>query len=382
VSVVTDVGIGGGTNLRPPASMDEAPTRVRRMVDAFAEALARHPAAVRDEAYLFAGRPVRLRIVGAGFAERTHRAFGHLRPPVGEAASPVLTVDLWDETETGVAGLEDAASTDLDRQWIACDGQLTASPDGRYVSFRYRDSVTVLDRRGGRMIGCRRDGSHLSGGEYSKPLLLMLSIWYHDRGVQMLHTGLIAHDGAGVLIPGESGTGKSTTSIAGVAQGLGFLGDDFVGLERRADGSFLGHSIYNTACVVRDNLLGRFPDLRTHAVQAALPEEEKPILFLSEIFPDRVRRTVPIRAVVLLRVGNERTQLRRARPAEALRRFAASSLHTVVPRPGREALQMIGELAARVPAYWLLLGPDLRDIPAGIARIAADAAGAGGENVC
>ena len=379
MTLVSGAGTGGAADLRPSAPTDGVPTRVRRMDEAFAEALARQADAVRNEVYLFAGRPVRLRIVGAGFAERTHRAFGHLRPTAGDLVAPVLTVDLWDETETGVPGLQDAASTDLDRQWIACDGQLTASPDGRYVSFRYRDSVTVLDRRGGRMIGCRRNGSHLSGGEYSKPLLLMLSIWYHDRGVQMVHAGLIAHAGAGVLIPGESGTGKSTTSIAGVAQGLGFLGDDFVGLERRGDGSFVGHSIYNTACVVRENLLARFPDLRAHAVHANLPEEEKPIFFLSEIFPDRVHRTVPIRAVVLLRVGHERTQLRPARPAEALRQFAASTLHTVVPRPGREALQMIGELVARVPAYWLLLGPDLRDIPAGIARIAA---GPDGEDVC
>ena len=58
---------------------------------------------------------------------------------------------------------------------------LTASHEGRYVSFRYGDSVTIFDRHRQRIIACRRKGSHLSGGEYSKPLLLMLSIWYHDR---------------------------------------------------------------------------------------------------------------------------------------------------------------------------------------------------------
>jgi hypothetical protein len=251
---------------------------------------------------------------------------------------------------------------------------LTASSNGRYVSFRFQDSVMVLDRQAQHMIGCRRRGAPLSGGDYSKPLLLMLSVWYHDRGVQLLHTGLIAHEGAGVLIPGESGSGKSTTSLAGLAQGLEFLGDDFIGVERAVTGGFVGHSIYSTACIVKENL-DRFPELRPAAVEDQVTVEEKPILFLSEIFPERIRASVPIRAVVLLRIRNDRTEIRPARRAEALRHFAASTLHTVVPRPGREALRVMGELVETVPAWWLLLGPDLRDIQPAIARIVSTASG-------
>jgi hypothetical protein len=359
---------------QPAQAPGAEPARVHRMRGAFLEALRRHPDRLRDELYLFAGRPVRLRVLGAGLAARTHRAFGHLRR-ARDAAKPLLTIDLWDETEASVPGLPDAAATDLDRQWIACDGTLTASPEGRYVSFRYRDSVLILDRHTQHMIGCRRNGAQLSGGEYSKPLLLMLSIWYHDLGVQLLHTGLIAHDGAGVLLPGESGSGKSTTSIAGLAQGLEFLGDDFIGLERSPAGGFVGHSIFSTACILRENL-ARFPEYRPHAVEDSFAADEKPILFLSEIHPERIRATVPIRAVVLLRVGNESTEIRPARRAEALRHFAASTLHTVVPRPGRDALRMIGELVEQVPAWWLLLGPDLRSIRPSIERIVSGAAGA------
>jgi len=349
---------------------------MQRIHSAFMEALERAPAAVRDEVYVFAGRAVRLRVVGAGLAARTHRAFGHLRRGGADTEPPILRIDLWDETETGTAGL-DTASTDLDRRWVACGGMLTASPDGRYVCFRYRDFVTMLDRHDQHMIGYRRNGSHPSGGEYSKPLLLMLSIWYHDRGVQLVHAGLIAREGAGVLLPGESGTGKSTMSLAGAAQGLGFLGDDFVGLERAGDGIFLGHSIFNTVCIARDGL-DRFPTIRAHAVEESSPEEEKPILFLSEIYPDRIERTVPIRAVALLGIGRDRSQVRPARPAAAMRQVAASTLHTVVPRPGRDALQLIGELVARVPAYSLLLGPDLREIRRSIDRILSGADGGNG----
>ncbi|HUF70197.1 MAG TPA: hypothetical protein VMM79_16235 [Longimicrobiales bacterium] len=343
------------------------------MSAAFAEALGRHATEAREIGCSFAGRPVRLRVAGSTLAQRTQRAFAHLR--IGDdAQASALRIDLWDETETGVPCPSSDPAAEPERAWVACGGSLGASPDGRYVSFRYGDSVTVLDRDGQHMIGCRRDGSHLSGGEYSKPLLLLLSIWYYDRGVQLLHAGLLARDGMGVLLPGDSGTGKSTTCLAGLTQGLEFLGDDFIGIERAGAGTFLGHSIFNTACLASRNL-GRFPDLEPLAVASASPEEEKPILFLSEIHPERLRATVPVRAVVLLRIRSERTEIRPATRVEALRQFAASTLHTVVPRPGREALRMIAEVVESVPAYWLLLGPDMRDIGPGIDGILARACG-------
>lgn len=337
------------------------------MERAFRKALQAPDAVVTEASYTFAARSVRLRVVGARLAERTRRAFAHLKS-AGEPGRPQLRIDLWDERDTGVAGPLDAVWPGDSRAWIACGGTLLASEDGRYVSFRYLDSITMLDRQTERMIGYRRDGSQLAGGEYSKPLLLMLSIWYRDRGVQLLHAGAIACDGAGLLVPGESGTGKSTTCLASVAQGLRFLGDDFVGLEETSEGAFVGHSLFSTACVARKNLF-RFDDIRHHAVVDESADDEKPIFFLSELFPDRLCATAPILAVVLLSVGHERPEIRLARPAEALRQFAASSLHTVVPRPGREALRMIAALVERVPAYRLLLGPDLRDIRPAISRI-------------
>jgi hypothetical protein len=342
------------------------------MQRAFVEALASRRAAVREETYEFAGRPVRLRAVGARLAERTQRAFAHLRRPGGGAGRAGLAIDLWDETEAAVACPLAPAATPTGREWVACDGTLAASPDGRWVSFEYQDSVTILDRHEQRMIGCRRSGSRLSRGDCSKPFVVLLSIWYHDRGVQVLHAGLIARDGAGVLVPGESGTGKSTTSLASVSQGLDYLGDDFVGLEPAGDGRFLGHSLFNTACLARKNL-SQFPEIQPHAVEDSFPEEEKPILFLSEIYPERLRATVPIHAVVLLRIRHERTEIRPARRSEALRQFAASTLHTVVPRPGRDALEKIAALVERVPAYWLQLGPDLDDIRPSIERIVSSA---------
>lgn len=376
-------------DVQPSAA--DVPPYVRALERAWADALAGgggaagevHAAGLVDRSYSFAGRPVRLRVLGARFGERTHRAFSHLRvtrPGGGGAGTAAqggrfaeLVIELWDERETGVPMPPDVDGGEPERTWIACGGTLTASGRGRYVAFRFGDSVTVLDRRAQRMIGCRRDGSSLSGGEYSKPLLLMLSIWYYDRGVQLLHAGALARGGAAVLFPGESGTGKSTTCLAAAVQGLQYIGDDFIGLERTPDERLLVHSVYGTGCVVRDNL-ARFESIRQHVVDEDAPGDEKPILFVPEIFRESVCRTAEIRAVALLSVGHAETVIEPAPRVLALRQFAASTLHTVVPRPGREALEMVGYLVERTPAYRLMLGPNLEDIaPAidGILKMAA-----------
>lgn len=348
---------------------------MQHILRAFEQALSQGPS-IRTETYYFGGRPVRLRVLGEGFGRRTHRAFDHLRMPAPSGAAE-LRIDLWDQTEVGVDTWTGDAECDLERQWVACDGTLTASADGRYVSFRYLDSVLMLDRLTQRIVGCRRNGAHLTGGDYSKPLLLVLSIWYQDRGIQLLHAGLVGHTivcesrqrEVALLVPGLSGTGKSTTSLAALVQGMEFLGDDFVGLARRTDGGFDGHSIYNSICLTRESL-GRFPELQSFAVDDDQQVEEKPIVFSSDIYPERVRTRMRVGAVVLLRIGNDRTQIQQARPGEALRQITASTLHTLVPRPGREAFRIVAELVEQVPAWWLLLGPDIQDIRPALERIA------------
>lgn len=363
---------------------DDAPSYVRAMEQAWVEASSSSADArntrgtpLIDRSYSFAGRPVRLRVLGARFGERTHRAFLHLRrsessagalPTAYTNSSAGLVIELWDEHESGVPMPAEPHWGEPERTWIACGGTLTAYGGGRYVAFRFGDSVTLLDRRAQRMIGCRRDGSSLCGGEYSKPLLLMLSIWYYDRGVQLLHAGALARDGAAVLLPGESGTGKSTTCLAAVVQGLQYVGDDFIGLERSPEGRLFVHSVYGTGCVWRSNLT-RFESIQGYVVDDDAPGDEKPIVFVPEIFPERLSATAEVRAIALLSVGHAQTEVQPASRVEALRQFAASTLHTLVPRPGREALEMIAGVVERVPAYRLMLGPDLQDIAPSIDRI-------------
>ena len=83
----------------------------------------------------------------------------------------------------------------------------------------------------------------LSLYERGKPFRVLLSVWLHDRGVQVVHAALVARGDRGVLLPGRGGAGKTTSALTCLLAGFRYLGDDYVGLEGPVDGSFRGHSL-------------------------------------------------------------------------------------------------------------------------------------------
>ncbi len=309
-----------------------------------------------------AGRPTRLRVAGEALAVHLLRAFAHLGDP-GDAA-PEFTIDLWDAAETGVAA---PADKDVgERSWTAGGGVLTSGQGGRILRHRLGHSTLWLERRDQRMLGVVSSAGALSLHERGKPLHYLLSLWHNDRRTYVTHAGLVARESHGVLVAGPGGAGKSTTTAACVLKGFAYLGDDCVAIEARADGPFLGHSIYSAPWIERSHLR-RFPELASYAVLKDDPAEDKAIVLLSERDPRCLARVAPIRAIVLPRIRPASTcAARPASRAEALLSLGPSSIVLFAPSSGAEGLRHLARLVASVPAYWLDVTPDLEAIPRAI----------------
>ena len=152
------------------------------------------------------------------------------------------------------------------------------------------------------MIGSIAWNNRLSVYERGRPLDRPLLEWHNDAHVQVIHAGLVAHHDRGILFAGKGGSGKSTSALACLCAGFDFLSEDFVGLESLPDGSFVGHSIYNSVFLETDHLR-RFPTLSPYFVPG-MSYEDKSLLILSQIFPERLKRAVPIRVLVLPKVAD------------------------------------------------------------------------------
>jgi hypothetical protein len=325
----------------------------------FERAVKRFPDEVHQSFYTFAGRSVRIRVVGRQLAEHIVRPFAHLRASEPPRQSPQLSIDLWDDNKTERRPPPGPEYDDL--PWTETTVQSTGD---RFLGQRLPHTFSCLDRQASRIMAAIAWHDRIFIYERAKPLARLLLTWHNDRQVQIIHTGLIARNGSGILLVGKSGSGKSTSSLACIAAGFDYLSEDYVGLEECADGSFLGHSLYNSV-FVKTTHLARFEELLPYAYNGRLPHEEKSVIVLSQLYPERLKRTVPIRALAFPQVVDaERSDFRPASKGEALLALGPSSLLQIPNRRlGGQVFARLGELVARVPCYCLRLGRDLRSIP-------------------
>ncbi len=333
---------------------------VERLIDGFARAQSRGYSEFRLR---IAGNPVRIRVAGDAWADIVSASMGHLRCE-DEDFQPALTVDVWEARGSGVPAPQLPAPV-LSEPPIL----MKTSADGRFVGEERHHGMLWLDRARSHIVGFCEAATRLNLDERARPFHKMLSAWLEDRGVQFVHSGLITHNGKGILFVGNGGAGKSTSSIASLRAGMGYLGDDFIGLGLE-NGVFTGHGLY-ASCLLNVHHIKRFPDLQPLAHAPNYDYEEKYVLYLTEAFPGSLRERVSIDALMLPRVvDSEITTFQPARKAEALMAIAPTSV-MLLPRPNRAAFERLTHLVQRTPAFWLRLGRQVDLIPHAIQALAA-----------
>jgi hypothetical protein len=135
-----------------------------------------------------------------------------------------------------------------------------------------------------------------------------------------------------------------------------------------------GHSLYNSVFLETVHLT-RFEELLPYAIKGRLPHEEKSVIILSQVFPERLKRTVPIQMLALLRVADTpRPRFRPASKGEALLALGPSSLLQIPNRGlGVRGFNRLAQLVEQVPCYWLEVAGDLRSIADGVDELLARA---------
>jgi hypothetical protein len=308
-----------------------------------------------------AGFRVHLRALGADLAGAMFGALRHL-PTYATTHVADLRIDVWDASATGR------------RETVRCAERagagilLKASRDDRFVGETRNHTELWLDRCQNRIVGWFDCPARLNLDERARPFHKLLSTWLEERGVQFLHAGLVSCHGKGLLFVGNGGAGKSTSSIACLRSGMGYLGDDFVGFSCRGS-EVVGHGIYGS-CLLNVQHIKRFPDLAAIAHTAHHAFEDKDVVFLNEAFPGAMQSDVGIRALLLPRViDSETTRTRAATKGEALMAIAPTSV-MFLPRPSRAAFDRVAALVESLPCYWLELGRDVNQIPAVVRTLA------------
>jgi len=184
--------------------------------------------------------------------------------------------------------------------------------------------------------------------------------WMRDHNLQMLHAASIGDPTGSVLIPGKSGSGKSTTALICMLDGLLYQGDDHVLIDDTTRPST--YSLYNSAKIHSKKLID-FPFLLPMVSNNERLDNEKALFYLYDYHPDRIATCLPIRLILIPEItGLSSTKYYPVTPGKALKALAPSTLFQM-SGAGLKDFQAIANMVRKVPCYTIELGNNLSEIP-------------------
>ncbi len=323
-----------------------------------ASSRAERSAGLRERFLRVAGFTVALRFRGPALEEILWSAFAHLA--CEQVASPDLAIAFWDDSSTGIVTPEPPGSPGrVGLDFVDGPVRLAWEPSRRALS-GYDPA---------RRLGLVRfpDASNVEAWERSAPARRVLHWWAADHGCQLVHASAVGTPDGGVLLAGRGGSGKSTTALACIGSGLGYAADDYClvspGGERRV------HSLYGTGKADAGSI-ERLPGIRSAFERSTLRVAGKTVIGVAQEFPAAMIASMPLRAVVVPRLGASTPRLSPIAPVAALRALAPS---TMMQLPGDRAgtLDRLARLVRGLPCFELELGADPADavlLLAGVAR--------------
>jgi hypothetical protein len=252
--------------------------------------------------------------------------------------------------------------------------QAYLTPDGRYVLWDRASRFDVDPQRSRIEAHIAEPRWEIVPGSAKATLEIALALVLRAHGLFHLHAGAVAHPGgAGVLLAGASGAGKTTAVIALVEAGYAFLGDDALLVTAAPSGVAI--CAFPRPFHVAPATLQASPRLAAMA-QPSFGRGDKRDVDPRRAFPDRQRPTLGPPALVLHpRVEPASpTALAPLPPAEGLGNLIASSGGLVIEGTARRAehVALLGRIAAKARHVELRMGQDLLRDPARLAQAVGD----------
>ncbi|WP_457936111.1 hypothetical protein [Mesorhizobium sp. 10J20-29] len=169
----------------------------------------------------------------------------------------------------------------------------------RYIREERSDSLIWFDRATGDLFAMYQDARRFLLYEKARPLSRLIPEFCRHLDAHDVHAAAVASHGAGAIIVGGSGRGKTTTSIDCLVHGLDLLGDDSVAISEFR-GDFAVSSLYASARA-HPVQMRRWPELSGYWTIPG-PADDKALLMPLSVPGVSMARTASIRAIIVPRL--------------------------------------------------------------------------------
>jgi len=222
--------------------------------------------------------------------------------------------------------------------------------------------VFALDIFKGSGVGLFPDPASLHLRTLSNFMFLVgLSEMLRSRNLYLIHAAALAREGKGVLIPGFTGNGKTTLSIALLSGGFKFLSDDRPFLKRNKDGFQL--LAFPEGLDVTGQTISFFPEL-THSPNDVLDVGLRKKMFrVEKIYPDSIVNSCRPKVLLFPNiVKKKRSRLKPISKIEAVAKLLPYSLLVFDQEVSEKHFHLLCQLVEEIDCYRLDFGMDFLEV--------------------
>ncbi len=220
----------------------------------------------------------------------------------------------------------------------------------------------LLDLPRGTGIGFFPDPSFFHPGIFSNFVFLIgLSEILRSRALFLIHGAALSRKGKGFLIPGFTGSGKTTLSIALMRAGFQFLSDDRPFLRENGDGFEL--LAFPEGLDVTEKTISFFPELRNLPRSLFKDGPTKKRFWAETVYPRSILEACTPEVLIFPEIIKaERSHLEPLSRIEAIGRLLPHSLLVFEHRTARKQFHILCRLVEKMDCYCLHFGKDLTQV--------------------
>jgi hypothetical protein len=181
-------------------------------------------------------------------------------------------------------------------------------------------------------------------------------------GLYTIHATALEHNGRAILIPGNSGRGKTTSFISLLRSGYRYLSDDHPLLQD--SGAHVEVLPFPIRINVTDATVQFFPELRAASEQVLHPGVPKRFFYAEDLYPTAVgERCQPALVLFPHVVDSPQSHLELLPKSRALEALLPQALLVYDQEVARQEFRVLAKLVQQVDCYRLHFGRDILDLP-------------------